>query len=386
MAGDGRALSHLLLFAAVLILPAAFGVAEGVMEGGWAREDFDVSCASCHGATPEYPVLGAKLGYEVSGHKNNDNSYYANGGGCQKCHTNEGFITYVETGQVDSDGYVAYPSQPNCVTCHTMHETWDFSLRTTSPVILADGSLFDIGDGNLCANCHQARGAARAVVQASPARDVRSHWGAHHGPQSDVVNGTNAYEYPGNTYSSSPHKDVLTDGCVTCHMSLPEGRYGLSPEVGGHSFNVAGEVHHEERVNVSACTACHEGIGQLAGTGLFDIKAKADYDRDGTVEPLQIEVQGLLDALVNANGTGYLQTMDPPMYSKDARAVFEEVGSGWANSRNGKWNEAQMGALYNYKLFVEDRSKGVHNATYTIQVLYDTLKALDPRWDDSLRP
>jgi len=35
---------------------------------------------------------------------------------------------------------------------------------------------------------------------------------------------------------------------------------------------------------------------------------------------------------------------------------------------------------------VEDRSRGVHNATYTIQVLYDTLKALDPKYDDSLRP
>jgi hypothetical protein len=45
-----------------------------------------------------------------------------------------------------------------------------------------------------------------------------------------------------------------------------------------------------------------------------------------------------------------------------------------------------MAALYNYKLIVEDRSRGVHNATYTIQVLYDTLKALDPKYDDSLRP
>ena len=45
-----------------------------------------------------------------------------------------------------------------------------------------------------------------------------------------------------------------------------------------------------------------------------------------------------------------------------------------------------MAALYNYKLFVEDRSRGVHNATYTIQVLYDALKSLDPRFDDSLRP
>jgi hypothetical protein len=99
-----------------------------------------------------------------------------------------------------------------------------------------------------------------------------------------------------------------------------------------------------------------------------------------------VEVQGLLDALVNENGTGFLQKTNPPMFKRDAKADFHELGSGWAGSRSGSWTEAQMGALWNYKLIVEDRSRGVHNATYTIQVLYDTLKALDPRLDDSLRP
>jgi hypothetical protein len=62
------------------------------------------------------------------------------------------------------------------------------------------------------------------------------------------------------------------------------------------------------------------------------------------------------------------------------------LGSGWAGTTAGQWSEAQMAALYNYKLILEDRSRGVHNLTYTVEVLYDTLKALDPRFDDSLRP
>ncbi len=375
----------LLLLGVFLILPFLL-LAEGTMEESWARQDFDNSCAACHGATPEYPLLGAKLGYDVSGHNDLENSYYANGGGCQICHTSEGFIDYVKTGKVDPKAYVAYPSQPGCVTCHTMHETWDFSLRTAKPVKLQDGSTFDIGAGNLCANCHQARRDVATQVEAKEAKSVSSHWGAHHGPQSDIVNGTNAYEYPGKSYSSSPHKDVLADGCVTCHMSLPEGRYGLSPEVGGHSFNVVGEVHEAEKVNVSGCVDCHKDIKQLSGTDMFDYKAKADYDRDGTVEAVQVEVQGLLDALVNENGTGYLQTMNPPMFKKDAKATFHDLGSGWSGSKSGNWSEAQIGALWNYKMIIEDRSRGVHNATYTIQVLYDTLKALDPRLSDSLRP
>jgi hypothetical protein len=373
---------RLLLLLGVFLVSPVLAFASPVPEAG--GEFFDDSCAACHGsADVEFPVLGARLGYEESGHRNNANSYYANGGGCQLCHTNEGFIEYAETGEVGD--YVAYPSQPGCFTCHTVHETWDFSLRLTKPVKLQDGSTFDIGAGNLCANCHQARRGVDSQVEAKEAADVSSHWGAHHGPQSDVLNGTNAYEFPGKRYSSSPHMDVITDGCVSCHMSLPEGRYRFSPELGGHSFNIAGEVHEAGKINIAACSDCHDGIGQVRGEEVFDLKAKADYDRDGTVEPAQMEVQGLLDALVNKNGTGYLQNTNPPMFEKDAEATFHDLGK-WAGSRSGSWTEAEIGALWNYKLIVEDRSRGVHNLTYTIQVLYDTLKSLDPSLNDSLRP
>ena len=30
---------------------------------------------------------------------------------------------------------------------------------------------------------------------------------------------------------------------------------------------------------------------------------------------------------------------------------------------------------------LEDRNKGVHNGTCTVQILYDSLQALDPRFD-----
>jgi hypothetical protein len=356
------------------------------LASGVTRGDFGAACADCHGATPKYPLLGARLGYDTSGHKNNDNSSYANGGGCQKCHTNEGFIDFVKTGKVDDKAFVAYPSQPGCVTCHTQHETWDLTLRTAAAVKLVNGDVFDLGKGNLCANCHQSRTAAKATVKALAAKDVRSSWGAHHGPQSDIINGSNAWEFPGRSYDSSPHKDVLENGCVECHMALPTGRYALSPAIGGHSFNIAGEVHEAPVVNLVACLGCHKDMKQVPRTELFDIKAKADFDRDGKVEAAQQEVQGLLDLFVNPKGTGYLQTITPAMFKKDAEASFEALGSGWAAATAGQWSEAQIGALFNYKLILEDRSLGVHNLTYTVQVLYDTLKVLDSGFDDSLRP
>ena len=96
-----RNTSIILLILAMLLLPAfaALGAGdkeakaefarlnqevEGLkakLEGGVTRDDFGAACADCHGATPKYPLLGARLGYDTSGHKNNDNSTYANGGG-----------------------------------------------------------------------------------------------------------------------------------------------------------------------------------------------------------------------------------------------------------------------------------------------------------------
>ncbi len=352
-----------------------------------ARETFSQDCAACHGSTDtQYPVRGARTGYLQSGHYLNDNSYYANGGGCQKCHTSEGFVEFVKTGIVDAKAYINYPSQPGCFTCHTSHDTWDFALRTVKPVKLANGTEFDLGEGNLCANCHQARIVASKEVKTMKVTDVRPTWGAHHGPQSDLLWGTNGYEYPGQSYSSSVHKDVVQDGCVTCHMNLPEGRYALSKEVGGHSFNIAGEVHEAELLNLAACSTCHADIKQVKGRAVFDIKAAADYDQDGAVEPLQLEVEGLLQKFVNTKGTGIMQAMSPPMFKKDAKGVFATAGADWAGAKSGEWTAAQIGALYNYKMVLEDRSLGVHNSTYTVQLLYDSLQALDSTFDASGRP
>lgn len=336
------------------------------------------TCVKCHGDLPEYPVRGAALEYESSGHATLGNSHYANGSGCQQCHTSEGFIEYTRTGTVDAEGYVRMPSQQGCFTCHTPHTTWDFSLRTVSAVKLANGATFDIGAGNLCASCHRARENAQEAVVPTAANQVRSFYGAHHGPQADILMGTNAYEFAGYEYSSSKHREIVRDSCAICHMSLPAGRYNLSPEVGGHSFNIVGEVHEAPVVNTSACINCHDNIAQIPGTELVNVMAEYDFDRDGETEPVQEEVLGLLARFVDPDGSGLLQNLDPPFYGPTGEFVTPRVDT--------IRPVTEMAALYNYKLILEDRSKGVHNSTYTIQILYDSIKALDPGFDNSLRP
>ena len=366
--------SHFLII--ILMIASVASAAASSTGETQQRTVFLDACIKCHGDTPAYPMRGAVLEFETSGHRNNGNAHYANGNNCQQCHTHEGFVEFVETGKVE--GFVRNPSQPGCFTCHTPHTTGDFSLRTTKPVTLANGSVFDMGAGNLCASCHMARTDAKAVVKPMPAKAVTVRFGPHHGPQADIVMGTNAFEFPGKTYSNSAHAKIIKDGCAICHMAQPQGRYSLSAAVGGHSFSLVGEVHETEVLNVSACSSCHEGVKQVPGKDIYDIMAEKDYDLDGSLEPVQEEVIGLLERLSNGQGTGLLQTIDPPLHSADGS--FVQSGSDQIRP------VGEVAALYNYLLILEDRSKGIHNAVYAIQILYDTIKALDPSFDDSLRP
>lgn len=333
------------------------------------------TCGACHGAETKYPVAGAVLSYEQSGHalgweRNGPNSWYANGGGCQQCHTSEGFVEYVNTGEVV--GYVDYPSQVGCFSCHDPHNTGDFSLRTKAPVTIAAGVVFDKGTGNLCANCHQSR---RAVATQVKAGTLSSHFGAHHGPEADLFLGVNGAELPGKRYGNSAHTSVVQDSCVECHIARAEGRYSVSPGVGGHSFYLKGEVHEATKINKAACINCHEDVGQDGE--FFDIKAKADYDGDGTVENAQAEVEGLLHLIVNSNGTGVLQTSSPNAYKAD--------GS-WNSTRGLEFPEDIVGAVWNYKFIEEDRSLGIHNTRYAVQLLMDTIGYFDSSFDVSARP
>jgi hypothetical protein len=335
------------------------------------------ACVDCHGSETKYGLRGARSQYLTSGHRNLGNASYANSDDCQGCHTNEGFIERVKTGKVDTKKFVRYPSEIGCFTCHAPHDTGNFSLRMTRAVALANGAKFDRGKGNLCASCHQARRTPKDEVRA---RNIPTDsWGAHHGPQADMLSGTNAYEYPGKKYSSSVHGLLPQADCVTCHMTLPNGRYSLAPSIGGHSFRLEGEVHEQPAVNAAGClsSGCHTEMKQAKGLPFFDRTAPADYDANGKVETIQQEIQGLYERLINTKGTGLLQTMKEPIY--DPKGNFIE-------NNKVQYPIEVVGALYNYKFVKEDGSKGIHNTTYAVQLLMDSIKALDNKFDDSKRP
>lgn len=380
-------------FLLAVLLTAALPAVSGAVDKAELFIFFKDLCDACHGANPTHNIESARAGYDLSGHKNNGHSFYANGNGCQKCHTHEGFTEFVETGTIDPESFVKSPSQPGCNTCHNPHKNGDLSLRKIDPVSLPSGKTFDLGKGNLCANCHQTRGVASETVKSLPAKDVPPYWGPHHGPQADMLIGANAYEFPGKSYYSSVHATLGENSCVDCHMAFPEGRFSFSPAMSGHSFSMAAEVHHKPKLNVTGCLGkCHKSMGQVNSVNeetpvstfwwhqteaVYDLAAKADFDNDGSIEPLQGEIEGLLNRFVNTSGTGYLQKGPLPLFNKDGA---------WNGTKSEQMrSQEEMVAFYNYKYVLEDRSRGIHNAPYTIQILYDTIQSLDPEFDVSKR-
>jgi hypothetical protein len=382
------------IFAAALVIALTLGSNVGVSPDETEDQPlaslhdgvggFPDDCAGCHGDRPDYALAGAQTQYVESGHflgfdLETPHAYYANGGGCQSCHTHEGFLEFLDTGEREASPYIEWPSQPGCFTCHAPHETGDFELRTTAPVSLVNDRVFDEGPANLCANCHQSRTDAMAAVEPTPGNKVRSYFGPHYGVQSNLYLGTGAYEFSDKTYSSSQHRFEVDEACIGCHMALPEDRYRLTAALGGHSFNIGiGEDEHSQ-LNPTSCANCHEGIGQVPGTRLFDTPANDDWDNDGNLEVAQAEFQGLLDRLVNENGSGVLQQGESPVFLADG-GFNGRVPEGVMRS------EAEMAALFNYKFMSSDRSLGVHNMVYGVQVLQDTISALDPTFDTSTRP
>jgi hypothetical protein len=207
-------------------------------------------CIECHtdGSGPPEGISN-QFAYSVHGSGNNTernrltNDFYRS---CEPCHTSEGFIAYATGVPAEGDHFSAF----DCFTCHTPHATGTFEPRITAAYTLEDGTVFDRGNANLCANCHHSRRDVNEFVTDDVT--LSSHWGPHHSNQADMLIGANAYEYADYSYTDSWHAEGVTNGCVACHMSA-----SLHESVGGHSFNMRNEARGFENITGCNVSGCH---------------------------------------------------------------------------------------------------------------------------------
>ena len=361
---NNKVLTLLLLALAALFLAALTGC-ERKVEGTVAVEDtVSDQCFNCHNGQ-----MDAMQGeWANSVHASGANVDYTSrpGSDCARCHNQEGFITWINTGTLLANAGNA--KAIGCFACHNPHENGDLRLRTDAPVTMKTGATFDLGPANLCANCHQA---SNYPTITDDYEITSSRFGPHHGPQGDLLLGTGGYTgFPDFVAGSSLHKDVLAEACVTCHMGYARTHEGY--DVGGHSFNMLDEAENSLVANCTA-SACH-GEGTLAFTAStnslepYDMTLTADpvdWDNDGTVEGYQSEMEGMLDSL---------RTLLEIQGIYDPATELAVTGT-YADGN-------LVGAYWNYITVEEDRSLGVHNWEYMrsiIQASIDYVSAMpDP--------
>lgn len=303
------------------------------------------NCFECH-TDEETFLVSASQQWGYSRHGSGlviDRNYSS----CSGCHTGDGFVAVAMGGEA---GNYSNPGSIHCFTCHAPHSTGNLGLRVTAPQELQNGVSRDIAAGNTCVVCHQSR---RDVNSYVPEGDVslNSHWGPHHGPQGDMLFGSNGFEYDGYDYDDmTAHRTVQhpddngADGCLNCHYKSTTNFV-----VGGHSFNMRGamisEDGAEEVLNTAACWACHEEPDDW----------EDEFDWDGIQTEIHMLLAQLEGLLFDA---GVIDASGHPISG-------QSVPQGTA------------GALWNYLMVEEDRSFGVHNPDYMVDLLESAIEHME---------
>jgi formate-dependent nitrite reductase cytochrome c552 subunit len=336
---------------------------------------------------------------------------------CARCHTNDGFQQILGSGMFLVTNDMPAANRINCSTCHA-HSGFNFTgdtvsqiLSTTSPVYLNYNKNLvatDFGSiNNLCVQCHQIRGATALVYSDttlipkalnrafsqfpyfpfSNASDLDTvqyldgrSFSVHDGNQSNLFSGINAYEYKGKTYTRTwKHSDM---SCTDCHMNT----FNAADSTGGHTL----------WVNKAECNACHGSdkfapvqalitaklteLGELLSTrkimkktvnsttGAISYSAMATHDFNGKLYPTTQTAGDLFATSLTMNTVS-------PTTGLIVYGIILRYAKDWDyTNRIGRvWHWGELGAAYNYAYINSELSKGVHNPTYALQVLQNSI-------------
>ncbi len=300
-------------------------------------------CIECHSDTTREPIHNS---YMLSTHAEAATvGYSAYGADCAQCHSNEGYLNYLATGQENEEN-ISNPTPISCGTCHEKHSTFDFendghdyALRALNPTTLwIDGAtVIDFeGTSNSCIACHQPRNSYAIPGPTGDYTITSKRFGPHHGPHSTMVEGimganvTGNVEYP--VAGTAAHR--TGSSCVSCHMGE-----STDTSVGLHSWNPS----------ENCTTECHGG-GQNIPSEVSGFAA---------------DLQTLEDLLLAA---GYISSS----------GYVQGDNGGDAGDSNPLVVPAKVAqAIWNYKTIKEDGTNGLHNPKYAKALLANSIEALE---------
>ncbi len=374
-------------------------------------------CYQCHdGQGPDW-VSSPHANLQLSMSEGTIQGMGTNAAHCGRCHSAQGFGSYVDqvvahgitgatnvlgfgtmsTAQLAALGLTVSQVQPQtCQACHDPHDaTNPDQLRVYDTTMVAAGfTVQSVGAGAVCMQCHNTRNNLHNDSVSLTA--YGSPYVAPHTPsQTDVLMGQNSY-FTGITGTAtiyvSKHANIA-DTCVTCHMT----------------YNPNGSAMHVWTINPqdkgSICENCH-GVG-VTGDGLQTEVA-------GLLSQLETKLGGEVAAAISfsmsASGGSYTVWAGNQQVTGASitSAVFTEVhgqqGYLLIDNNGVSYPAAALGAItattgtpgpifwindaanpitttivesgWNYALVNGDGSLGIHNPTYVLTILDNTLGQL----------
>ena len=288
-------------------------------------------------------------------------------GSCAKCHSATGQPEFVTEGVVTSQ---PASNGLNCGTCH--NDVQNFTLYEVPAVRFPSGETVTFGErdsaANMCLNCHQGRESTVSVnrlIGDAPDDQVTEglrFLNIHYFAAGATLFGTEvqgAYEFEGREYTGFNEHVGTFNSCTECHDT------------------------HALEIVIEDCGECHEGADSLEGLRTIRM-TDVDYDGDGDVtEGVYGEIDTMrekLYAAIQAYATEVVGTAI--IYDSHAYPYWfaDSDGNGRINDDEGgfsTWTPNLLRAAYNYQDSQKDPGGFAHNSSYVLQILYDSIQAVD---------
>jgi hypothetical protein len=349
----------------------------------------------------------ARAQWEASGHNNVNTSLgvstvearQASAAHCARCHSDQGFVAWVSQLQKGDSGFIKGPDGKDAtvahltslgltskeakpITCTTCHDD-EGDLRIVNNVsMLPSGfGVSAVGTGALCMSCHNTRN-GRIDWKAE---DKKSFGAPHHSSQADIIMGKNVFFVNDTSESTtSPHAAFTGDSCTTCHMSLSEEphKYEVPRDSCSNCHGAEYKQTSVQRPTRQLLESVRVAVQARLLARAADVKVVQAYDAAKSTYS---------EKLINGSDIKGITAID----STSGQIAFtlkmangDEIITRIADIRKAKLADGKPGeqvfttadpmvrAAYNYLMVKFDGSNGVHNPSFTREVLLASAAAL----------
>jgi hypothetical protein len=287
---------------------------------------------------------------------------------CARCHGTPGFLDYLGADGSPPGAMNRRAPAGEVVTCIACHNPTAHALEQ---VAFQSGVEFKpVQTEATCLICHQSLESTNGLRDAlegleddvvSPYSFIDPHYKIAASTQLGSV-AHSGYEYPEREYAGYFAHAAGAETCTDCHNP------------------------HDLTVEPKKCAPCHLNV--VRNVNFLSIRTqKTDYDGDlDTTEGIYSEIRSLQALLLKAiqeyarrvAGKPIVYADQSPYFCIDANdngiADAEEINT---DNSYDAWTPRLLRAAYNYQFVVKDAGGYVHNPRYVIQLLHDSLIALE---------